>query len=594
MLTFNGLYLLAVLENTPYLIPIQASLALFKFGWNQLTAMVALSRFSSSSEQRAVDVLLSSLQVFNFVLAPCIATAVSDSNCFYELFSRQPSQAGSANGQCFNYEYAYINGTVVPVCLQFTESAGLAQPFNPPFVYHYQCGSALIVNYVPVLLYAFVFGSVASPAVLLLCLRYRADILRYCPQLIVDKVFARLYCMHDNIGNRDSSGDRKSVSKHGQMVTTLITSEAQSKDLALSGQKKRPLFRGGLFMNLLMLHVVVLMTFGLAAPYLAFIVVCSFFSKLIVLWLLVSRYLSICCYSGFPDTAVAGGDVSELPARSPNTLHVILSPEGEEAKRHQLDESSLQSANQDGDHVVRLSNDEEAKGEMPLPPRDQQLVGASSSSLLLAAALREVEEALEGVWAYPYDGMWAVVLVAQLFWALLFFDMVGDVYGYEAGLQAMVATMLCLPLLTYWLARVGLHCQPYCDWQIRRNIVSDARAQRRAAESEERSLELSAMETWAEEVGHLSLSLLLLLLFVSFSTAVDNECNVASRPCHMASVSHAIAALMLPPSSVTRMQFPFLVRQAQIDLGSFQGRESDLATAGVDHMNSAFFGAAEV
>ena len=34
------------------------------------------------------------------------------------------------------------------------------------------------------------------------------------------------------------------------------------------------------------------------------------------------------------------------------------------------------------------------------------------------------------------------------------------------------------------------------------------------------------------------------------------------------------------------------MRQAQSDLGSFQGRESGLATAGVGHMNSAFFGAA--
>ena len=154
---------------------------------------------------------------------------------------------------------------------------------------------------------------------------------------------------------------------------------------------------------------------------------------------------------------------------------------------------------------MQLSSDEQSKGEIPLRPYDQQSVGASSSPVLLAAALCEVDEALEGVWAYPYDGMWLVVLVAQLFWALLFFDMVGDVYGYEAGLQVMVATMLCLPLLTYWLARVGLHCKPNYNCQISMYDVSDSRVQRRAAESKERSLELSALETRAEEVGHLLL-----------------------------------------------------------------------------------------
>ena len=33
--------------------------------------------------------------------------------------------------------------------------------------------------------------------------------------------------------------------------------------------------------------------------------------------------------------------------------------------------------------------------------------------------------------------------------------MVGDVYGYEAGLQVLVATMLCLPLLSYGLAGIA-------------------------------------------------------------------------------------------------------------------------------------------
>ena len=111
----------------------------------------------------------------------------------------------------------------------------------------------------------------------------------------------------------------------------------------------------------------------------------------------------------------------------------------------------------------------------------------NSSSLLLAAALCEVEEALEGVWAYPYDGMTLVVLVAQLFWALLFFDMVGDVYGYEAGLQVMLATMLCLPLLTFWLARVGLHCKPHYDHNIESDCIPAAGALREASESVERS-----------------------------------------------------------------------------------------------------------
>jgi hypothetical protein len=235
--------------------------------------------------------------------------------------------------------------------------------------------------------------------------------------------------MHDDMGHQGPSGDCKGVSKHGQ--TAMIVIADKFAELVPSIQKQKPLFRGGLFMNQLMLHVVVLMTFGLAAPYLAFIVTCSFFSDLTVMRLLLGRYLSICCSSsGFPATEGAGEEVSDSPASSRNAPPVMLPPHCEAANRHHLEESLLPSIERSGGRLLwRWSIDEEAKGEIQPRPLDPPSVG-NSSSLLLAAALYEVDEALEGVWAYPYDGMWLVVLVAQLFWALLFFDMVGDVYGY--------------------------------------------------------------------------------------------------------------------------------------------------------------------
>ena len=526
MLTFNVLYLLAVLENTPYLTLVQAALALFKFGWNQLTAMFAMSRISLSKKQRTVDVLLLSLQVFNFVVAPCIATAVSDSNCFYELFNRQPAQAGSADGACVFIETEYVDGTYQPVCVESTGSINLAQPFNPPFVYHYQCSSALIVNYVPVILYAFLFGSVGVPAALLLCLRYRAAILRRCPLGIISNIFPRLYTMEDDMVYDVVTDDNNSRSKYAQTAKGLVSNTRQTAELALSNQEKKPLFRGGLFMNKLMLHVVVLMTFGLASPYLAFIITCSFFAELSFMRLLVGRYLSICCSSSCSSAAAgARGEVSESPASSQNGPPVMLPPHDEAANRHQFEEALLPLTERSGGRLLwRWSNNEGSKGEIQPPPLDPSSVGASSSSpLLLAAALCEVEEALEGVWAYPYNGMWLVVLVAQLFWAVLFFDMVGDVYGYKAGLQVMLATMLCLPLLTYWLVRFGLHCKPYCNRKMWSDCISVDGAQRDAAEPE-----TSSMKTRVKKVGHVAAAVAIsitvaVLVVVAVVTATSDD-----------------------------------------------------------------------
>ena len=165
MLGLNGLYLAAVLQNTPFLIPIQAAIALFKYAWIKLIASVSMSGAVTLKEQRSLNMFLLSLQVFSFVVAPCIATAVSDSNCFYELFDRQPAQAGTSYGQCSLTELVYVDGSYKPECVSKTGLTSLAQPFYPPFVYHYQCSSALIINYVPVLLFMFVFGSVGTPTV---------------------------------------------------------------------------------------------------------------------------------------------------------------------------------------------------------------------------------------------------------------------------------------------------------------------------------------------------------------------------------------------------------------------------------------------
>ena len=476
MLALNGAYLLAVLHHSPYLIFIQALIALFKFGWNQLTALLVSN--STSTDHHFINMILLSLQVFNFVIAPCVATAVSDSNCFYELFNQQPAQAGTSRAHCFYGGYTSSTGFY---CLSSTGLNSLAQPLYPAFVYHYQCSLALIVNYVPVLLYTFVFSSIVSPGLLLLCLRYPSLILCCCPRWTVREAFPRLFLMLDDQDddsiNHASHNDSEHHLQAGSDFDSVSSNANRNADLVrMSRSEKKPLFRGRLFMNKLMLHVLVLMTFGLAAPYLAFIVVCSFFAELSVMWMLIGRYLFIIMSAfSFKNSSVPisiggggredGGGGGHLTAdRSSDELSqgpgIELSStlsnalEGNGMLEFAVPRSppgpsrSAQGAKGAPNHQIEASP---VYPVLPLP---------TDSAALLAAAQREVEEALEGVWAYPYDGMWLVVLVAQLFWALLFFDMVGDVYGFEAGLKAMVATMLCLPLLTYWLARIILASKP--------------------------------------------------------------------------------------------------------------------------------------
>ena len=472
----NGFYLLAVLENSPYLILIQASIAVFKFGWSQFVAVLVTTGAGALRQQRGVDTFLLSLQLFNFVVAPCLATAVSDSNCFYNLFNRQSAQSGASHGQCLILALDNADGQIGFECVSSTGLTGLAQPLYPPFVYHYQCSSALIVNYVPVLLYTFVFISVGAPAALLLCFRFRKAILRFCHVRVVREVFPRLYLMlydHRSLDSNETtaqggSGHMDASSEFGGELSR--STEFESTSQSEKNKNKKPLFQGGLFMSKLMLHAVVLMTFGLAAPYLAFIVVCSLLAQLAEMRLLIGRYFFIVMSTSSSDTSVrlaaterrngqremAEGSSEDQSQRLGIELSFSAFISLEDTNALEAAESKLSTSvtsGQEAGEVIEIM----AMGAHHLRPATDSSPNAAT---LLAAAQREVEEALEGVWAYPYDGMWLVVLVAQLFWALLFFDMVGDVYGFEAGLKAMVATMLCLPLLTYWLARIILASKP--------------------------------------------------------------------------------------------------------------------------------------
>lgn len=105
------------------------------------------------------------LLVFNNVVAPCLASAAADSQCFYSLFI-PPDYVHSY------YEY--------PACSSFTEYGRFDNPSNndcdeivyipssptiytPPYMYYFQCSSSLLVNYVPVFLYYYLFLGILLP-----------------------------------------------------------------------------------------------------------------------------------------------------------------------------------------------------------------------------------------------------------------------------------------------------------------------------------------------------------------------------------------------------------------------------------------------
>lgn len=103
------------------------------------------------------------LLIFNNVLAPAIAVFFSDSSCISQLFRPPaPIESSFIYPKCESFEMMASNE--YPHCTSYLTVA-VETTFNPPFVYSYQCGSALLTNYVPVFLLMYGVSGILVPCV---------------------------------------------------------------------------------------------------------------------------------------------------------------------------------------------------------------------------------------------------------------------------------------------------------------------------------------------------------------------------------------------------------------------------------------------
>eukprot|EP00981_Chlorochromonas_danica_P014933 scaffold9485_cov248-Ochromonas_danica.AAC.8 len=111
--------------------------------------------------------IYSSLMLFNTIVAPCLATLLISSDCFYYVFASPPFVSMS-------YAYPTCIATADTTCALTTDVL-YASDFQPPFSYSYQCSSALLQEYGYVFVYKYLLLGVVHPVVVLLLAFYHDD-----------------------------------------------------------------------------------------------------------------------------------------------------------------------------------------------------------------------------------------------------------------------------------------------------------------------------------------------------------------------------------------------------------------------------------
>ena len=266
MVTVNVVYVIELLSglSPADLALLQLALSVVKLLWNSVFIGWATKKANLSNGSRLLCSTF--MQLFTFLVGPVLATIFTDPLCFSYVITGLPSVSSSF--QTNQYECTYTCDADLfchDVCgISQSESLTIHTTVTPSWLYSYQCSSAILTNYIPVLINVQVLSGFVIPALQMMYMSMSPSIiLAWIPS------FVRHDFLHGLNTCEVAEKSKAGSSKHSQVVdSTRIISK--------------------IFLNL-----AILMTFGLACPLLAVGVAISAWSSVLVLKVGILRYVGL-------------------------------------------------------------------------------------------------------------------------------------------------------------------------------------------------------------------------------------------------------------------------------------------------------------
>jgi Leucine-rich repeat (LRR) protein len=248
--TVNAVYVSTLLSQSTVSqslrLCIQILVGTFKLVWNGIyipSAVKWLERYMSYSSSMRNYMVMS---LINFIVAPCIATISSNQSCFYYVFVSQTSIQAPPAQYCLSYTYTETSNGWEYICEEY-EFYSFESSSRPPFQYSYVCGSALLVAYIPVLLYSYTIAGLVNP-----CIRL----------LMID---------HEN------AEEKKRNTFYTIIRSILVSDRVQGRQLITN----------------YLIQIIVMLTFGLASPILSIVIGICILSNILLHQILVGRIWKI-------------------------------------------------------------------------------------------------------------------------------------------------------------------------------------------------------------------------------------------------------------------------------------------------------------
>jgi Leucine-rich repeat (LRR) protein len=251
---------------------IQLILGVIKVGWKSMVVPAVVSSLldgMNKSDQIFHQVFIDE---FNFIASPVIATLLTDSSCFLNVFVPMASVASeyqvesSINENCTPITLA--NGGSSLSCVATFQLETVQQSVEPPWVYSYQCSSSIFTNYIPVLMYSFTFSGIVMPAI--------QFILMFARDATIKKIVPEKY---------------QSIFVNKLPWPTF--QKPYTEEELTKGKESPKIFNLGALISTIILELTVLITFGMASPVLGVCVAVCLVSLSIQWRLMIGRYVLV-------------------------------------------------------------------------------------------------------------------------------------------------------------------------------------------------------------------------------------------------------------------------------------------------------------
>lgn len=309
-------------------VSVQMGLAVVKLFWNYCIVSVMIAWLKRWEEYRSETYRLRLfLLVWNTIIAPCTAALFTDRLCFYEYFFGTSKLSTILNGA-----YNVDNTTVI---YYFRENnIGL------PFMYYYTCSSRILTSYIPVFLYTYAILPFISISLIVIL-------------------------SHVKVEGRGKAWN--------QLIQAMVPGILRPKDY----QKFRKFIFAEGIMSTLVLHVNVLMTFGMQSPLLSFAIAVTICVESLLWKAIIVRFV-----------------------------------------KYESKDVSKEIHDKDDDEIVKELR---VFAEDEIDSTEDMRIGV-------------VNKALQDEWFYLYKARWRIFYVAMLFIVLIVLDFSGDEIGLSNSL----------------------------------------------------------------------------------------------------------------------------------------------------------------